>query len=108
MLLQTYTETDSVTRESEFNLDHVPLTVKVARPRKLEEEARFVTFIIFFLFVYLHQQFLFNGLGSRVLVYIDKKKQLRVMLVTIIFLLFQAHVFPSSNRRVSWSNDIIR
>lgn len=41
MLLQTYTEPDSVTREGEFNLDHVPLTLKVARPRKLEEEARY-------------------------------------------------------------------
>lgn len=42
VLLQTYTEPDSVTREGEFNLDHVPLTLKVARPRKLEEEARMV------------------------------------------------------------------
>lgn len=42
VLLQTYTEPDSITREGEFNLDHVPLTLKVARPRKLEEEARMV------------------------------------------------------------------
>lgn len=43
VLLQTYTEPDSITREGEFNLDHVPLTLKVARPRKLEEEARYVS-----------------------------------------------------------------
>lgn len=60
VLLQTYTEADSVTRESEFNLDHVPLTVKVARPRKLEEEARFVTIINFFPNVYHHEQFLIS------------------------------------------------
>ncbi|KAG0711695.1 Symplekin [Chionoecetes opilio] len=42
VLLQTYTETDSVTREGEFNLDDVPLTLKVARPRKLEEESKVV------------------------------------------------------------------
>ncbi|XP_071524729.1 symplekin isoform X1 [Panulirus ornatus] len=42
VLLQTYTESDSVTRDGEFNLDQVPLTLKVARPRKLEEEARMV------------------------------------------------------------------
>ncbi|KAK7069039.1 hypothetical protein SK128_025268 [Halocaridina rubra] len=42
ILLQTYKEVDSVTREGEFNLDLVPLTLKVARPRKLEEEARMV------------------------------------------------------------------
>lgn len=40
VLLQTYTESDSVTRDGEFNLDQVPLTLKVARPRKLEEESR--------------------------------------------------------------------
>lgn len=42
VLLQTYKEADSVTREGEFNLDLVPLTLKAARPRKLEEEARMV------------------------------------------------------------------
>ncbi|XP_042217940.1 symplekin-like [Homarus americanus] len=42
VLLQTYTEADSVVRDGEFNLDQVPLTLKVARPRKLEEEARMV------------------------------------------------------------------
>ncbi|KAK4296500.1 hypothetical protein Pmani_031010 [Petrolisthes manimaculis] len=42
VLLQTYTEADSISRDAEFNLDNVPLTVKVARPRKLEEEARMV------------------------------------------------------------------
>lgn len=41
VLLQTYTEADSVVRDGEFNLDQVPLTLKVARPRKLEEEARY-------------------------------------------------------------------
>ena len=42
ILQQTYTEADSVHREGEFSLDQVPLTLKVARPRKLEEEARLV------------------------------------------------------------------
>jgi hypothetical protein len=40
ILLQTPTESDSVKRENEFSLDNVPITVKVARPRKLEEDAR--------------------------------------------------------------------
>ncbi|XP_076061813.1 symplekin scaffold protein isoform X2 [Oratosquilla oratoria] len=42
VLIQTYTEADSIKRDNEFNLDHVPLTLKIARPRKLEEEARMV------------------------------------------------------------------
>ena len=37
---QTYPEPDSVRKENEFSLEEVPLTLKVARPRKLEEEAQ--------------------------------------------------------------------
>jgi symplekin len=40
ILLQTSSETDSVKRNNDFCLDDVPITVKVARPRKLEEDAR--------------------------------------------------------------------
>ncbi|CAL4220003.1 unnamed protein product, partial [Meganyctiphanes norvegica] len=42
VLVQTYPEADSTRRDGEFNLDQVPITLKVARPRKLEEEARMV------------------------------------------------------------------
>lgn len=37
---QTYPEPDSIRKENEFSLEEVPLTLKVARPRKLEEEAQ--------------------------------------------------------------------
>ena len=37
---QTYPEPDSVRKDKEFSLEEVPLTLKVARPRKLEEEAQ--------------------------------------------------------------------
>ena len=37
---QTYPEHDSIQKEGEFSLDSVPLNLVVARPRKLEEEAR--------------------------------------------------------------------
>jgi len=40
ILLQTASEHDSVQRPNDFSLDDVPLNVKVARPRKLEEDAR--------------------------------------------------------------------
>lgn len=41
ILLQTSMEPDSVKREGDFCLDDVPINVKVARPRKLEEDARY-------------------------------------------------------------------
>ena len=41
IICQTYPEPDSVIRkDNEFSLEEVPLTLKVARPRKLEEEAQ--------------------------------------------------------------------
>lgn len=40
IISQTYPEPDSVRKENEFSLEDVPLTLKVARPRKLEEEAQ--------------------------------------------------------------------
>lgn len=40
ILIQTYTESDSIQRQGDFSLDQVPLTLKVTRPRKLEEEAK--------------------------------------------------------------------
>ncbi|XP_014288731.1 symplekin isoform X1 [Halyomorpha halys] len=39
VLLQTYREPDSTNRTNDFSLEDVPLTLKVARRRKLEEEA---------------------------------------------------------------------
>lgn len=39
VLLQTYVETDSVRRENDFSLEDIPLGLKIARRRKLEEEA---------------------------------------------------------------------
>lgn len=66
VLLQTYTEADSVVRDGEFNLDQVPLTLKVARPRKLEEEARYEShtffvfyFLYFFLYIYSYDFYVF-------------------------------------------------
>ncbi|XP_046643772.1 symplekin-like [Daphnia pulicaria] len=40
IISQTYPEPDSVRKENEFSLEEVPLTLKIARPRKLEEEAQ--------------------------------------------------------------------
>lgn len=42
VLLQTYPETDSMKRDNDFSLEDVPLTLKIARRRKLEEEANMV------------------------------------------------------------------
>lgn len=39
ILLQTYADEDSMKRENDFSLDDIPLTVKIARRRKLEDEA---------------------------------------------------------------------
>ncbi|XP_071441914.1 symplekin-like [Hetaerina americana] len=39
VLLQTYPEEDSMRRENDFSLEDIPLTLKIARRRKLEEEA---------------------------------------------------------------------
>lgn len=42
VLLQTYPEVDSMRRDNDFSLEDVPLTLKIARRRKLEEEANMV------------------------------------------------------------------
>lgn len=40
VILQTYHEEDSMKRENDFSLEDIPLTLKIARRRKLEDEAR--------------------------------------------------------------------
>merc|ERR1719225_2264743 len=40
VVTQTHTEEESIKRPNDFSLDDVPLTLKLVRPRKLEEEAR--------------------------------------------------------------------
>jgi symplekin len=40
VVTQTHIELESIKRPNDFSLDDVPLTLKVVRPRKLEEEAR--------------------------------------------------------------------
>lgn len=42
ILLQTYPDENDNKRSNDFSLDDVPLTLKIARRRKLEEEARSV------------------------------------------------------------------
>ncbi|KAK7863952.1 hypothetical protein R5R35_012453 [Gryllus longicercus] len=42
VLMQTYPEPDSLRRDNDFSLEDVPLTLKIARRRKLEEEAHMV------------------------------------------------------------------
>jgi symplekin len=39
VLLQTYPEADSLRRNNDFSLEDVPMALKIARRRKLEEEA---------------------------------------------------------------------
>ncbi|XP_054261874.1 symplekin-like [Macrosteles quadrilineatus] len=39
VLLQTYPEADSLRRENDFSLEDIPMGLKIARRRKLEEEA---------------------------------------------------------------------
>ena len=40
VVTQTHTEEESTKKPNDFSLDDVPLTLKVVRPRKLEEEAK--------------------------------------------------------------------
>ena len=40
VLIQTHREPESITKDGDFSLDDLPLGLKLARPRKLEEEAR--------------------------------------------------------------------
>nr|CAD7410338.1 unnamed protein product [Timema cristinae] len=42
VLLQTYPTADSMRRDNDFSLEDIPLTLKIARRRKLEEEATMV------------------------------------------------------------------
>ena len=42
VITQTHLEEDSLSRANDMSLSDVPLTLKIARPRKLEEEARLV------------------------------------------------------------------
>ncbi|XP_055603374.1 symplekin-like [Uranotaenia lowii] len=39
VILQTYPDEDSMKRDNDFSLENVPLTLKIARRRKLEDEA---------------------------------------------------------------------
>ena len=64
VLTQTRREQDSAAKEKDFCLDDVPLGLKVARPRKLEEEARkiFEEMVrLFFLKLNLYYYFCFLG-----------------------------------------------
>lgn len=47
VLLQTYPDENENKRSNDFSLDDVPLTLKIARRRKLEEEARLVERFLF-------------------------------------------------------------
>lgn len=40
IISQSYPEPDSICKEKEFSLEEVPLNLKIAKPRKLEEEAK--------------------------------------------------------------------
>lgn len=40
VLIQTYPEQGATRNESDFSLEDIPLTLKFARRRKLEEEAK--------------------------------------------------------------------
>ena len=40
VLLQTYADANSMGRNDDFTLEDIPLTLKIARRRKLEEEAK--------------------------------------------------------------------
>lgn len=40
VLLQTYPDKHSPRKENDFSLEDIPLTLKIARRRKLEEEAK--------------------------------------------------------------------
>ncbi|KAK3928171.1 Symplekin [Frankliniella fusca] len=42
VLLQTYPEAESMVRENDFNLEDIPLTLKIVRRRRLEEEASMI------------------------------------------------------------------
>lgn len=44
ILLQTYPESESFQRKDDFSLQDVPMTLKFARRRKLEEEAKYVPY----------------------------------------------------------------
>lgn len=39
VMLQTYVDEDSMKRDNDFSLDNIPLTMKIVRRRKLEDEA---------------------------------------------------------------------
>lgn len=46
ILLQTYTEEDSMKKPNEFSLDDVPMALKIAKRRRLEDEAVWVLNLI--------------------------------------------------------------
>jgi symplekin len=46
VLLQTYPDQTESSKPNDFSLDDVPLTLKIARRRKLEEEAKYLNFSI--------------------------------------------------------------
>lgn len=41
VILQSFAEEDSIKLENDFSLDDVPLTLKIAKRRKLEDEAKY-------------------------------------------------------------------
>jgi symplekin len=42
ILVQTYKSEGGIDRENDMSLEDIPLTLKVTRRRRLEDEARFV------------------------------------------------------------------
>lgn len=54
VLLQTYPDPNR--KDNDFSLDDIPLTLKIARRRKLEEEAKYVTkaYLMDYLFIHIY------------------------------------------------------
>lgn len=48
VLIQTYPDGNSPRKENDFSLEDVPLTLKFARRRKLEEEAMYIQYYFYF------------------------------------------------------------
>lgn len=55
ILVQTYKSEGGVDREIDMSLEDIPLTLKVTRRRRLEDEAKYLfKLMTFYIFIYLH------------------------------------------------------
>lgn len=71
ILVQTYKGEGGVDRENDMSLEDIPLTLKVTRRRRLEDEARYINFKCELMYMFIHIDTDIKFLGCCLICYRD-------------------------------------